>query len=196
MTGTTLAIDSTVGNPSPGSVKLTIPFDGLSESLIFQQLTNMDNNSLGDNLGGTTLSAQLKLDSTGASIDSSFNAYFALKATAGYVYAVGPTVTLQEGSWVTLTMSADMANQVPMFDTCHVFEIDIIINSGTTGTYMGNTVMHLDTITISGGGDGGAPSDGGSTTDGGGSDSSAADGGADSAAADGGSDSAADVSSQ
>ena len=199
MTGTAIAIDATAGNPSPGSVKLTIPFDGLAEQLIFQQLLNMDNNSMGDNLSGATISAQVRLDSTNASIDSSFNVKFALKATAAYVYAEGPSVTLQEGNWTTVTMAVDSAAQVAGFDTCHVFEIDLLINSGNSGTYMGSTVMHIDTIAVSSA-DGGVASDGGGSNEGGGGGDGGSDGGSSDSggSSDGGgtSDSATDASGQ
>jgi hypothetical protein len=158
MTGTLLEVDRNNGNPAPGPAKLTIPFDGPAEQLIFQQL--LSSGTAGVNLGGTTISAQVRLDSlAGGAVASIVQGAIAIKSTAGYTYAQGPSVNLQEGSWVTVSMPTDSAVLMnSIFDTCDVREVDVLLLTGASGTY-GTAVVHVDTIAFTAG-DAGVPPEG------------------------------------
>ena len=162
--GTLVDIDSNDGMPAPGSVKLTIPFDGPNGQLIFQQ--GYGNLQMpGVNLKGATVSAQVRLDSlAGGAAASLVQGAIAIKATSAYNYAQGPSINLQTGNWVTVSMSADSAlGQNPGFDLCDIREIDVLILTAASGTY-GTAVVHIDTIAVTSG-DAGVPPepDGGSS---------------------------------
>jgi hypothetical protein len=162
--GTQISIDSADGFPvANGSLKLAIPFDGPSQTLIFEKLYSAP----GVNMAGATISAYIKLDSgVNASITSAARALFVLKTTASYNYAPGNPITLDSSAgWKLLTISADAPAMVPVgYDPCSVYEIDLQIETGTSGTYSAG-VVHIDTISISrsgtdaGPGDALAPSD-------------------------------------
>jgi hypothetical protein len=156
-TGTAFSIDPNDGSPAPGSIKLVIPFDTVqvNEALILEHLYSM----MPVNLGGTTISAQIKLDSLqGGSVTSTLQAFIALKSTSSYIYATGPTFNLEQpGQWITISSSAAAIalNGSTGFDLCDIREIDVIIQTGNAGTY-GATTVHIDSIAITAG-DAGVP---------------------------------------
>ena len=170
--GTLQELDTTDGNPTNGSVKLTIPFTGPNQTLLFARLyTNPVN------MQGATVTAKIKLDMgliTGPTDIG--KAFIALKTTAAYTYAAGPDITLDPtGGWAMITASADAPSGAvsPPYTSCDVREIDVVIQTGPTGNYR-QAVVHIDTISISypgvdAGGDDGAAD--GAATDGGTGDS-------------------------
>jgi hypothetical protein len=145
-TGTKLELDTTAGSPTNGSAKLTIPFLNTQEELLFAKLY-----APGVNLSGTTVTAQIKLDSgliTGPT-DQAL-AFIVLKSGPDYTWAPGNSITLDPtAGWVTLTLSADAPSPgiATTYTPCDIREIDIIIQTGTTGMYK-EAVMHIDTIAI------------------------------------------------
>lgn len=146
--GTKISIDTADGFPvANGSLKLEIPFDGPSQTLIFEKLYSAP----GVNMAGATVKAYIKLDSgVNAGITSAARAYFVLKTTASYNYAPGPSITLDSSlGWRPLTISVDAPTMIPSgYDPCSVYEIDLEIDTGATGTYSAG-VVHIDTISIS-----------------------------------------------
>ncbi|MDP8998907.1 MAG: hypothetical protein M3O46_02220 [Myxococcota bacterium] len=179
--GTIVTLDTAVGSPAPGSAKLAIPFDGVSQQLIFAF-----NSPMPLNLTGTTVSAQIKLDSgLNVSPVNPGRAYLVLKSTIGYTYAPGPAVFLDPtAGFVTLTMSADApTSTTPGYTACDIREIDVVIETGPMGTYTA-AVVHIDTIAITapgvdGGTDGAPPAQADASRDGN-SDAAAASDAADS----------------
>jgi hypothetical protein len=160
--GTIQELDLSDGNPTNGSVKLTIPFTAPSQTLLFARLYN---NPV--NMTGATITAKIKLDSgliTGPTDIG--QAFIALKTTAAYVYAAGPDITLDPSAgWMTITANADApsAGLFPGYTSCEVRELDVIIQTGQAGNYR-QAVVHIDTISISypgvdAGGDGGSATD-------------------------------------
>ena len=167
--GTIVEIDNTDGMPAtpvPGSVKLTIPFDGPAETLLFaQNMTSL-------NLQGETVTAWIKLNSglnTGPV--NVGTAFLVLKTTAAYNYAPGTAISLDStAGWVQLSIDVNNPPQPPAgYDPCDVKEIDVVIQTGGTGVYT-TAVMHIDTISIGGPGgvidDAGTPDTGTSTDSG------------------------------
>ena len=146
--GTQISIDTANGYPvANGSLKLEIPFDGPSQILIFEKLYSAP----GVNMAGATVSAYIKLDSgLNAGITSAARALFVLKTTSSYNYAPGNPITLDSSAgWKQLSISVDAPAMVPAgYDPCSVYEIDLEIDTGTTGTYSAG-VVHIDTISIS-----------------------------------------------
>lgn len=155
--GSVVELDATMGSPTPGSAKITVPFNEPGQSMVFAQ-----NYSPGVNMTGTTLSAQIKLDSgliTGPT--DMARAFLVVKTTATYNYAPGPSVPLDPtAGWVTLQLNVDAPNPEPPvgYNPCDVREIDIIFETGMGGMYR-EAVIHIDTISIAplgGASDGGA----------------------------------------
>jgi len=144
--GTFRELDQTDGDPTNGSVKLTIPFTAPNQTLLFARLYT------GFNMQGATISARVKLDSgliTGPT--DSGRAFIALKTTASYTYAEGPDISLDPtAGWRTIRASADApgANVGAGYTSCDVREIDVVIQTGPTGNYR-QAVVHIDTIEIS-----------------------------------------------
>jgi hypothetical protein len=162
--GTLRELDLNDGDPTKGSVKLTIPFTTVNQTLLFARLY------AGVNMTGMTVTARVKLDSgliTGPSDIG--QAFLALKSTSVYLYGSGPDVTLDpSGGWTTISASADFpsANTQPGYTACDIREIDVVIQTGATGNYR-QAVVHIDTISISGPGADAGSDDAEPATDGG-----------------------------
>ena len=147
--GTIVEIDNTDGMPATpvlGSVKLTIPFDAPNETLLFaQNMTSL-------NMAGETVTAFVKLSpgtlNTGpANVGT---AAIALKTTGLYNYAPGNSVALDSSlGWQMLTIDVSNPPGIPPqgYDPCDVREIDILIQTGGSGTYT-TGVVHIDSIAI------------------------------------------------
>jgi hypothetical protein len=165
ITGTLLELDPTVGSPALGSAKLTIPFDGPGETLLFAF-----NPTVPLNLTGTTVTAQVRLDSGfNTSPVNPGQAFLVLKSTVSYIYApANPTFLDPSAGFVTLTLDPDSFTATTSgYTTCDIREIDVVLQTGTMGTYT-TAVVHIDTIAVTapavdgGSGDGAttdAPSD-------------------------------------
>lgn len=144
--GTVVELDPADGSPVNGSVKLTIPFTEFGQQMMFAQ-----NYSPGLNMAGATITAQIKLDSgllTGP-MDIG-RAYLVVKSTVQYVYAPAADIKLDPtAGWqtVTLTVDAPSPDVPPMHNPCDVREIDLVVETGQTGTYK-TAVVHIDTISI------------------------------------------------
>jgi hypothetical protein len=162
--GTLRELDPSDGDPTNGSVKLTIPFTTPNQTLLFARLYT------GVNMTGMRVTARVKLDSgliTGPSDIG--QAFLALKSTSIYLYASGPDVTLDPtGGWVTISANADFpsANTQFGYTSCDIREIDVVIQTGPTGNYR-QAVVHIDTISISGPGADAGSDDAAPATDGG-----------------------------
>jgi hypothetical protein len=104
------------------------------------------------NMAGTTITAQIKLDSgLSTSPVNVGRAFLIVKSGVGYTYVAGPAVSLDSSAgWVTLTMNTDQppGTAPPEYDPCDIREIDISIQTGSLGTYT-TAVVHIDTIAIS-----------------------------------------------
>jgi hypothetical protein len=144
--GTLMELDPSDGNPTNGSIKLTIPFTAPNQTLLFARLYN------GVNMHGATITAKVKLDMgliTGPTDIG--QAFIVLKTTIGYIYAAGPDITLDPtAGWMTITANADApsANLSAGYTSCDVRELDVVIQTGPTGNYQ-QAVVHIDTISIS-----------------------------------------------
>ena len=143
--GTVRELDATTGSPDNGSVKLSIPFFGTNQTLLFARTFP------GVNLTGAVVSAQVKLDSGVISAPTdSLTAFLVLKSTTGYIYAPGTPVGLDTTSgWVTLTIGADFpSGQTGVgYTACDIREIDVVIQTGNSGMFKPG-VVHIDTIAI------------------------------------------------
>lgn len=145
--GTIVEIDNTDGMPKTpvlGSVKLTIPFDGVNQTLLFaQNMTSL-------NMAGETVTAQVKLNS-GLNVGpvNVGTARLVLKTTGAYNYAPGNSIPLDSSAdWQQISIDVSNPPMPPVgYDPCDVREIDIEIATGGSGTYT-TAVMHIDTIAV------------------------------------------------
>jgi len=172
--GTLRELDTTQGDPTNGSVKLTIPFTMPGQTMLFARLYGN-----GVNLSGATVTARVKLDPGGVisgPTDSAL-AFIIFKSGAAYVYAEGQQKVVLDPSlgWMTVTASASNPGPglSPDYSPCEVREIDVAIQTGTTGNYR-TGVVHIDTISVAN-----AAADAGSDADDAASDSAAAETGGD-----------------
>jgi hypothetical protein len=144
--GTFESSDPNEGNPMPPSARLEIPFSDVGQQWLFAQ-----NYPTPLNLTGTTVTAQIKLDSglLGDPVTSVARAFLVLKSTSAYVYATGVAINLDASAgWTTLTVSSNSPSTLPFnYDPCDIREIDVEIDTGQTGTYT-KAVVHIDTIAI------------------------------------------------
>lgn len=162
--GTLRELDTAAGDPTNGSVRLTIPFTLPNQTMLFAR-----GYSAGLNMSGMTVTARVKLDSGLISGPTDLGqAFIALKSTSSYLYASAPEMALDPtGGWVKISASADLPSSNAQFGytACDIREIDVVIQTGPTGNYR-QAVVHIDTIEISQpGGDAGTddaePSDAG-----------------------------------
>ena len=125
---------------------LDIPFSDTSQQLLFAQ-----NYPTPLSLKGTTVTAQIKLDSglIGDPVSSVARAFLVLKSTSSYVYATGIAINLDTSAgWTTITIDPDNPAGIPFgYDVCDIREIDVEIDTGPLGTYT-RAIVHIDTIAI------------------------------------------------
>jgi hypothetical protein len=134
--------DGTVGNPDPGSVKITLQFavDGQLADLARNFGTNA---TPGLDLTGKTLTAQARVEAGGA---PTVAGKMYVKTGETYSYADSGETTLTPGAWTTLrygtpTYYANMA----VYNIADVREIGIeILGRGATAPTP--TVVHIDSI--------------------------------------------------
>jgi hypothetical protein len=143
--GTLRELDQTQGDPTNGSVKLTIPFTAPNQVMLFAH------QYAGVNMSGATVTARVRLDSgliTGPT--DLGQAFIALKSTSAYIYAAGPDIALDPtGGYMTISANADApsAGLFAGYTSCDIREIDVVIQSGQNGNFR-QAVVHIDTISI------------------------------------------------
>jgi hypothetical protein len=153
MTGAVLALDTDGGMPDNGSIRLTIPFSGPQQQFMLAQ-----GYAPGVNMSGSTITAQIRVDSgLNATPIYAGEAFFVVKTGAGYVYADGPRTTLDRSAgWQTISINVDAPSPTlpPFHNPCDVREVDLIIQTPAgfidlpdASTYT-TAVIHLDTIAV------------------------------------------------
>jgi hypothetical protein len=134
--------DATLGNPDPGSAKITLQFS------VDGQLADFARNfgsstAAGLNLAGKTLTVQARVEAGGAPTVAG-KVY--IKTGAMYSYADSGEAPLTPGSWTTLRYATPSFTADPaVYDISDVREIGIEI-LGRGATAVTPTVVHIDTI--------------------------------------------------
>jgi hypothetical protein len=143
--GSIVDIDHNDGSPTPGSLRAIIPFSSTNQTFLYAHMY------AGVNMSGAIVSAKIKLDSGLITAPTDVaRAYLVMKSTTGYLYAPGPSLALDPtAGWVTLAVSADApsAGLPSNYTSCDIREIDLVIETGNTGTFT-QAVIHVDTISI------------------------------------------------
>src|SRR5262245_34696419 len=121
----TLAFDSTVGNPDPGSLKISEHFTDWK-----QYVDAIINVSPSKMLTGRVLRVRVRLTS------GSFGGGAQIHAGTGtgYRFAAGTWTTMTVGSWTELAIDLDAARAAdPMFDPSMVVQIGVKFDTGGDG---------------------------------------------------------------
>jgi len=135
--------DGALGNPAPGSAKITLQFSLDGQLADFAR--NFGTNATpGLNLAGKVITAQARVEAGGA---PTVVGKMYVKTGATYSYADGgESQPLVPGTWTTLTYSTPSyyANMA-VYDISDVRELGIeILGRGATGVMP--TVVHIDSI--------------------------------------------------
>lgn len=144
-TGATATPDSTVGQPSPGSAKLVIPF--VNNTAPANEQVDFGIGMTAANWAGKTLTMLVMLDA--GQTATGLGAQIILKSGTSFVYANGGFQNLVAGTWVTLTVpvSAPGGFVATGFDPTQIVEVDVEIQANNTNSFT-TTTVHVDTIGI------------------------------------------------
>jgi len=130
--------DSTLGDPSPGSAHLSIPFSGDGDqanfAIEFSPLQDFSNKRL---------RARVFLES-----GEGIFATLYMQTGSSFAYADGGPFTLTQGEWVTLSLDTSTPEGVvsAMYDPTRVITIGVSIRTLTTGP-TGPAVVDIDSVT-------------------------------------------------
>ncbi len=138
--GGMLAFDSSIGDPSPGSLAATIPFTGPNQTASVQVnlWPFLD-------LVGKTIHAKVMLDAVGS---PPAGVYAEVHASApDFVREVfGTAATLAPGVWTDISLSIPDVKLVT-FEPTEVIQVGVTLGTPTTGSFTGGTLhFHVDTI--------------------------------------------------
>lgn len=138
----TLALDSSVGNPSPGALKVTATFTDYNQYIdAIINLASMD-------LTGKTLHAKVML------MSGTFPGYAVIHAssTSTYIYDAKGYVGLTAGTWTDLTFDLSTATATG-WTPAQIVQVGIQVGSGSppdAGVKLPATlpvVLYIDTVT-------------------------------------------------
>jgi len=144
-----VTFDSTMGNPTPGSIALTLPFDGYNQGYTIQQ----DVAPAAD-LSGKTIHAKIMLDKLDGGTPSFPRGYVELFVQSnGYKYASGPTKGLTAGVWTDFTLNVSTPDfMVTGYDPTQIIQVGIEFGVGSMlpdgGVFGAETfpTFHVDSI--------------------------------------------------
>ncbi len=148
----TLSLNSTDGEPEPGSAEVTIPFDftgtGSTDTLQKVHLA-IPFEGEGTDLSGKTVSVNIKLVS-GGSADAAcpMNGKLFVKTTADWIWGDGGTVDLVLGEWVPATMEVSFASyQDTGYDPSVARSLGVEISpNSSNGCLTEDTVVLIDSF--------------------------------------------------
>jgi hypothetical protein len=123
----TVTFDSTTGAPTPGSIAVTLPFNGYNQGYTIQQ----DVAPAAD-LSGKTLHAQVRLDAVDGGTPSFPSGYLQLFIqSAGFKYANGPAKGLTAGAWTDLTLTVSTPNYMSAgYDPTQIIQVGVQFGTG------------------------------------------------------------------
>lgn len=144
----TVTFDSTIGNPSPGSIDVTLPFNGYNQGYTVQQ----DVAPIAD-LSGKTIHAKVMLDKVDGGATSIPSGYVQLFVQSnGFKYANGPGAGLTAGTWTDLTLPVSTpTSMVSGYDPTQIIQVGVQFGTGgmPDGGVFGAEIMpkiHIDSI--------------------------------------------------
>ena len=123
----TVTFDSTTGNPTPGSIGVTLPFNGFNQGYTVQQ----DVAPTAD-LSGKTLHAKVMLDKVDGGTASFPSGYVQLFVqSGGFKYANGQGASLTAGSWADLTLTISTPSfMVSGYDPTQIIQVGVQFGTG------------------------------------------------------------------
>jgi hypothetical protein len=139
-----LAIDPEQGSPSPGSLKIVVPYSGANQYVEVQSYVFV----VQQDWSGHTLHARLKVDA-----GSTFHGVAQLYVNTGVSYIAASTaVTLASGAgWQEIAMDVDhpmtVAN-VDRYSAKQVVLYGLQLNTGPTGAGAGPVTFHVDSFSL------------------------------------------------
>jgi len=146
----TLVFDQTVGEPDPGSLKLTIPFSGLGqvvEALVVLPMP-MD-------LTGKTLAAKVKLDSGLSTDPATFGGVkLFVKSGSDFIWADGGWTDLaMANGWSQISLVLDapigMASGGGIYSAADIRVIGLsFATPADVGTGLTTAIIHVDTVGV------------------------------------------------
>ena len=140
----TLAFDPTVGSPSPGSLKVTVPFSGPNQYVDVQSYVF----AVPQDWSGHTLHVRLKVDE-----GTTFGGFAQLYVDTGVSYVPADSnVTVAPGSqWQDIAM--DLSHPMTTdpsgrFNPKQVVLYGLQLNSGSAGVDATPAIFHLDSFSL------------------------------------------------
>jgi hypothetical protein len=139
-----LEIDPEQGSPSPGSMKIVVPYSGANQYVEVQSYVYV----VQQDWSGHTLHARLKVDA-----GSTFRGVAQLYVNTGVSYIAAATaVTLASGAdWQEIAMDLDhpmtVAN-VERYSAKQVVLYGLQLNTGPTGAGAGPVTFHVDSFSL------------------------------------------------
>src|SRR6185437_4100009 len=144
----TVTFDSTVGNPSPGSIEVMLPFNAYN-----QQYSIQSDVAPTADLSGKTIHAKVMLDKVDggpASVPGNYVQLFV--QSAGFDFANGPGGNLTAGSWTDLSLTVSSPSfMVTGYDPTKIIQVGIQVGTGAMpdgGTFGAEIAphIHIDSI--------------------------------------------------
>lgn len=146
-----LSHNATDGEPTPGSLELSIPFTSAGQNI------DVGVDPTGVDLRGKTLTARIKIvsgfeDPMDLTMAPAIARLYA-KSGAGYIYANGQFNNLTAvGTWIPITFPIAMTDFVAMsdagtWDPSDIREIGVQLETSGTTTTASTAVVRIDTVT-------------------------------------------------
>jgi hypothetical protein len=140
----TLAFDSSTGSPSPGSLKVTVPYSGPNQYVDVQSLVFV----VPQDWSGHTLHVRLKVDE-----GSNFRGFVQLYVDTGVSYVPADSeVTVAPGSeWQDIAMDLSHPTTTDpsgRFNPKQVVLYGVQLNSGSAGAGATPATFHLDSFSL------------------------------------------------
>jgi len=123
----TVTFDSTTGDPTAGSVALTLPFNNYNQGYTIQSDVAPT-----ANLSGKTLHAKVRLDAVDGGTTSFPSGYVQLFVqSAGFKFANGPGKNLTAGTWTDLTLTFSTPTfMVTGYDPTQIIQLGVQFGTG------------------------------------------------------------------
>jgi hypothetical protein len=139
-----LAFDPDEGSPSPGSMKITVPYSGANQYVEVQSYVFV----VPQDWSGHTLHARLKVDA-----GSTFSGYAQLYVNTGVSYIAAATaINLASGSdWQEIAMSLDHPMTVANPDRYSAKQVVLYglqLGTGAAGAGAGPVTFHVDSFSL------------------------------------------------
>jgi hypothetical protein len=139
-----LAFDREAGSPSPGSMKITVPYSGANQYVEVQSYVFV----VPQDWSGHTLHARLKVDA-----GSTFHGYAQLYVNTGVSYIAGGTaINLAAGAdWQEIAMDVDHPMTVAntsRYSAKQVVLYGLQLNTGSAGAGATPVTFHVDSFSL------------------------------------------------